>query len=164
MKVFHNLYMKNVCIAKLQQKPQLCVKTHAAMSLSIGGRLLVERVFALGVAREPSLLHPLLLLEDFENRPKRGKCRHAEQGRGKQAADDDRQSYARKPQQQEPPPTASAEVVFAFNHYGVEQPYYKESAKAYGEAEQVVIAKKFHISVVVGKVEIIRPARCLHLC
>ena len=70
--------------------------------------------------REPPFLHAFLLLEEFENRPKRREAGNAEQGTRQSAFHKQRAGDAAQSEEQENPPRARAEVIFCFNDDGVE--------------------------------------------
>ena len=110
----------------------------------------VERILAPGIAREPSLAHPFLLLEDLLDAPQAGEGKYTQKSRQGDVLHVHCGGNPEQSQQQESPPDAGPEILLAFDHRRMRC---ADDQKSQGSDEQAVEVEAvnpcFHFSVAV---------------
>ncbi len=81
--------------------------------------LIIERIVSLGIAGEPSSLHPLFLLNQLSYAPECGEGEYGQNNRDKIVVYHQRESRSDDTYEEKKPPAALAEIVFCLNDYGM---------------------------------------------
>ena len=103
----------------------------------------VPWIGAFGIAREPTLVHALLLLEYLEYRPEARKARDAKQCRSQNALNQQRCHNQCHPGNGKPPPATGAKIIFSLNYYRVEQPDDEECRHTYHYSHPIHLRNQF---------------------
>lgn len=114
---------------KLQSKTSIVLQFLRIMAL-LPCRFVL--VFPFGVHGKPPFLHPLLLLKQLADAPKRGGSNDADNGRHHGVLNADGADDAGNADQREHPPWSGAEIVFRLDDDGVEDADNQEGA--YGDS------------------------------
>lgn len=104
---------------------------------------IVERIVSLGIAGEPSSLHPLFLLNQLSNAPESREGEYSQNDRDKKVVYHQGQRRSDDTYEEKKPPAALAEIVFCLDDYGMKQTYDEKRCDAYNESKEMHIDSIF---------------------